>query len=357
MTLIQQGVHDSLFSRIAAADTAKETWDILRVEFQGDSQVQSVKLQGLRRAFENMAMKDDEAVGDYFSRIMNNAGQQRSYGEELGDQKVVEKVLRSLSHKFDYVIPSIEVVFDLSNVSPVKLMGLLQSQEERMNSRASLDKETKNGHADEHALQVYQEQNYSSRGRGRGGRSFPRGRGNGRGRGTFDKSKVPQCFTCKKYGHFRKDCWYNDEVQANVAENEENDGEINKKENERSFVSLDETFKLDVRLGDKKRLAVEGRGIVKIQTGGKTFKLLDHVYYAPKLEYNLLSVGQLMKKGYSIHFNKGKCVIKDGDTERELMEVAMARNNMFVLDAASLMAAHDAPTNKQQAEALKWHSR
>lgn len=100
-----------------------------------------------------------------------------------------------------------------------------------MNSRASLDKDTKNGHADEHALQVYQEQNYSSRGRGRGGRFFPRGRGNGRGRGTFDKSKVPQCFTCKKYGHFRKDCWYNDEVQANVAENEENDGEINKKEN------------------------------------------------------------------------------------------------------------------------------
>lgn len=75
MNLIQQGVHDSLLSRIAAADTAKETWDILRVEFQGDSQVQSVKLQGLRRAFENMAMKDDEDVGDYFSRIMNNAGQ------------------------------------------------------------------------------------------------------------------------------------------------------------------------------------------------------------------------------------------------------------------------------------------
>ncbi|XP_076890065.1 uncharacterized protein LOC143541029 [Bidens hawaiensis] len=130
MTLIQQGVHDSLFSRIAAADTAKDTWEILHLEFQGDSQVQSVKLQGFRRAFENMAMKDDEAVGDYFSRIMNNAGQQRSYGEELTDQKVVEKVLRSLSPKFDYVIPSIEVVFDLSNVTPVKLMGLLQSQEE-----------------------------------------------------------------------------------------------------------------------------------------------------------------------------------------------------------------------------------
>jgi hypothetical protein len=39
MTLIQKGVHDSLFSRIAGADTTKDTWDILRLEFQGDTQV------------------------------------------------------------------------------------------------------------------------------------------------------------------------------------------------------------------------------------------------------------------------------------------------------------------------------
>lgn len=37
MTIIQQGVHDILFSRIAAAETAKQTWDILQIEFQGDS--------------------------------------------------------------------------------------------------------------------------------------------------------------------------------------------------------------------------------------------------------------------------------------------------------------------------------
>lgn len=82
-------------------------------------------MQGLRREFKNLSMKDDEVVGDYFSRVMNNVGQQRSYGEELTDQKVVEKVLRCLPPKFDYVIPSIEVVYDLSTVTPVKLMGLL----------------------------------------------------------------------------------------------------------------------------------------------------------------------------------------------------------------------------------------
>ncbi|XP_076915975.1 uncharacterized protein LOC143575497 [Bidens hawaiensis] len=84
---------DNNHEAIKKGCTAKQTWEILQVEFQGDSQVQFVKLQGFgfRRAFENLTMKDEESVGDYFSRVMNNVGQQRSYGEELSDQKIVEK--------------------------------------------------------------------------------------------------------------------------------------------------------------------------------------------------------------------------------------------------------------------------
>ncbi|KAK1417486.1 hypothetical protein QVD17_26615 [Tagetes erecta] len=402
MTIIQQGIHDSLFSRIAAADSAKDTWDILRIEYQGDSQVQSIKLQGLRRAFENMSMKDDENIGDYFSKVMDNVGQQRSYGEELLDQKIVEKVLRSLSPKFDYVIPSIEVVYDLSEVTPVKLMGLLQSQEERINSRLAA---IKNARAverpDEQALQVVQEQNNFGRGRGRG-RSNLRGRG--RGRNSFNNSKVPQCYCCKKFGHLKKDCWYNDEGQVNVAENDD-DGEMNDEEEQHllmavsatqemmakeqlilmanhsqankpnhlwfidsgcsnhmtgsknSFMSLDESFKIEVRLGDKKKLAVEGKGTVRIRTGDNEFKLLDQVYYAPKLEYNLLSVGQLMKKGYNLLFDDGKCIIKHKQTGRILMEILVATNNMFVFDATSLLTVQDPRATKEEAEALKWHCR
>jgi hypothetical protein len=162
-------------------------------------------------------MKEEENVGDYFSRVMDNVGQQRSYGEDLPDNKVVEKVLRSLSPKFDYVIPFIEVVYETTTITPVKLMGLLQSHEERISCRSALGSPIKTG--EEQTLQVYQEQS-SVRGRGRGRLSFL-GRGNGHGRGTLDRSKVPQCYCCKKYGNLKKDCWYNDENQANVAESDE----------------------------------------------------------------------------------------------------------------------------------------
>ncbi|XP_022004119.1 uncharacterized protein LOC110901616 [Helianthus annuus] len=113
-------------------------------------------------------MRDGEQVGDYFSRVMSIVSQKRVFGEKVADQIIVEKILRSMSPKFDHVVPSIEVSFDLSKLSPVKLMGSLQSQEERINRR-SQDIVEEN---DEHALQVFQDNNPASRfntykGRGR----------------------------------------------------------------------------------------------------------------------------------------------------------------------------------------------
>lgn len=380
MALIQQAVHEHLFSRIAAATNAKECWEILQMEYQGDEQVMGVKLQGLRREFENLRMKEGEPVGDYFSRVMAIVSQKRAYGEEIEDRIIVEKVLRTLTQMFDHVVPSIEVTCDLSTLSPIKLMGTLQSQEERLNSRA-LDNNEKN---EEHALQVIQENNrpnYNNfRGRGRG--NF---RGRGRGR-SYDRSRSPQCYICKKYGHIAKDCWYNEEQQANmVAANEPEDNAEGQHlfmiqhalmtpthdtsnayslwfidsgcSNHMSgfkeiFTNLNKSFKLQVQLGNKKKLNVEGKGTVKILTGTDTYKLLDDVFYAPELEYNLLSVGQLMKKEYALHFEDDKCVISKHGTE--VMKILVSSNNMFLLDAT-----RTSPTPHTNIKSIThlWHKR
>ncbi|KAD3336165.1 hypothetical protein E3N88_31684 [Mikania micrantha] len=373
MVVIQQGVHDVLFSRIAAANTAQEAWDILRMEFQGDSQVQAVKLQGLRRDFENLMMKENEAIGDYFSRVMAVASQQRGFGEDVSDQKIVEKILRSLTERYDHVVPSIEVAYDLSQLSAVKLMGCLQSQEERLNSRSGDPKTGDTGRSDEQALQVYQpyrRQNNDGGARGRRRGGF---RGRGRGRSQSDKNKVPQCYHCNRYGHIKRDCWFADEEPVNaVANNQEEEGANDEVAHlfmaittsmtdeddsmtseftnpslwfvdsgcsnhmtsaKGSFVMLNTSFKISVRLGDKKNLEVEGKGTVQILMKDGTLKFLEDVYYAPKLEYNLLSVGQLMRKGYSLLFDDNACSIVHKETKSELMKVQLATNNMFPLDA------------------------
>ncbi|XP_076933304.1 uncharacterized protein LOC143599174 [Bidens hawaiensis] len=198
MAIIQQAVNDQLISRIAGASTAKETWDILKMEFQGEDQVKAVKLQGLRKDFENLSKKDGELVGDYFSRVMAII--------------IVEKVLRSLSPRFDVIAPSIEVSMDLSKLTPVKFMGALQSQETRLNSRIN----DKNEKVDDKALQVMMSNTRISSPRGRG-RGAGRGRGPHRGNGP---ANIPQCHVCKKYGHLKRDCWYNEDAQAQIVAEE-----------------------------------------------------------------------------------------------------------------------------------------
>ena len=59
---IQQVVHESIFSRIIAITMVKEAWNILQIEFQGDSKVLAIKLHTLRCDFENTHMKKWESV-------------------------------------------------------------------------------------------------------------------------------------------------------------------------------------------------------------------------------------------------------------------------------------------------------
>ncbi|XP_076909134.1 uncharacterized protein LOC143566275 [Bidens hawaiensis] len=301
MAIIQLAIHDQLFSCVAAASTTKETWDILKLEFQGGSQVKVVKLQGLRRDYENLLMKEGEVLGDYFGRVMALVSQMRAF---------------CLTSKFDYVVPSIEINHDLATLTPVKLMGCLQSQEERINSRTP--KKTNDG--DAQALQVMQESNKNkgNLSRGRGRLSF-RGRGHGRSQNSLN-SMIPYCICCNKYCHEKKGCWYNEETAATASADNENALEDDERlfmafTNEEPFGNettlwflgsrasnrmtgakecftyLDENFKIEVKLGDKKELQVQGKGTMKIVTPNGNTRLLDDVYFVPQQGYNLLSVG------------------------------------------------------------------
>jgi gag-polypeptide of LTR copia-type len=52
---IQSAMHESIFTKISLATTAKDAWTILKTVFQGSSKVIAIKLQGLRREFETPA--------------------------------------------------------------------------------------------------------------------------------------------------------------------------------------------------------------------------------------------------------------------------------------------------------------
>ena len=71
--ILQQAVHETVFSRIAAATTSKEAWSILQKEFQGGSKVIVVKLQALKHDFETLVMKNGESIADFFVTSNGNS--------------------------------------------------------------------------------------------------------------------------------------------------------------------------------------------------------------------------------------------------------------------------------------------
>ncbi|XP_073025197.1 uncharacterized protein [Primulina eburnea] len=226
---IQQTIHESIFTKISAANTAKEAWTTLQRSFQGSSKVITIKLQSLRRYFETLQMKNGESVQHYFTRVDVVVNQMRSYGEEIKDQIVVAKVLRSWNSKFDYKVAVIEESTDLTTYSFDELMGSLQSHEVRLKKYEP---------DEEKAFHV-------------------KGEMSGRGRENNKKKEENEAKLLMAYHDYAKimsDIWCLDSGCSNHMTNEKS---LRKE--------LDDSYKLKVRIGDNKQMQVEGKGIVAIK--------------------------------------------------------------------------------------------
>ena len=115
---IIQGVDESTFEKISNAKTAKDAWEILQKSFQGVEKVKKVRLQVLRGEFENLKMKSSENIGEFVTRLKTVTNEMKRNGESLDGVRVMEKLLCSLTRKFDYVVISIEESSkDLSTIS------------------------------------------------------------------------------------------------------------------------------------------------------------------------------------------------------------------------------------------------
>jgi len=73
------------------------------------------------------------------------------------------------------------------------------------------------------------------------------------------------------------------------------------------FVKLDRTHSSKVRIGNGDYIEVKGIGDNIVINAGSGTKIIFDVLYVPKINQNLLSVGQLLEKGYVVVFKDKTC--------------------------------------------------
>lgn len=357
-----QSIDKTILKTITQKETSKQLWDSMKVKHQGGARVKRAQLQRLRKSFEILEMKIGETVACYFGRVMETTNDMKNCGENIDDVKIVEKILRSLTENFNFVVCSIEESKDIDSLTVDELQASLQIHESKVTEKKS----------EEQVLKVENEPR-GARGRGNWrGRSSYRGRG--RGRSYVNKSAI-DCFNCGKLGHYSFECT----EKANYAEFDEEEelllmahADMSKTEGKRVwfldsgcsnhmtgekswFTELKEDFKHSVRLGNNSRLAVEGKGNIRIEVEGITQVITD-VYYIPNLTSNLLSIGQLQEKKLKFIIENGSCRIYH--RQRGLIvETKMTMNRMFLIYAKGKSVSEKCLKVEEEDLASLWHRR
>nr|XP_017179516.2 uncharacterized protein LOC108169841 [Malus domestica] len=137
LDIIQSAVSDQIFPRITNADSAKVAWDLLYGEYHDGEQVRSVKLQNLRREFEYTRMRDDESLSGHLTHLNDLINQMKTFGETLSNERLVQKVLISLTKMYDPICLVIENTKCWESVELQEVLAILKSQEQRFDLHSS----------------------------------------------------------------------------------------------------------------------------------------------------------------------------------------------------------------------------
>jgi transposase InsO family protein len=121
-----------------------------------------------------------------------------------------------------------------------------------------------------------------------------------------------------------------------------------------AFVDLDTGITGTVRFGDGSVINIEGCGTILFQCKNGEHRALANTYFIPRLNTNIISVGQLDENGFKIQIEDGVMRVHDED-RRLLAKIHRSAGRLYVLDInlarPVCLAAHAGE------DAWRWHAR
>jgi len=205
-------------------------------------------------------------------------------------------------------------------------------------------------------------------------------------------SKV-KCYKYHKFGHKASECRKSSDDESQTAKSAENVllfGSVDSREseteegalhigrdnhnelwcldsgcsshacgNQNSFTDITETTRGELNLADNSATAIEARGKVslRIRERNRTKNIdLQDTLYVPDLRTNLLSVGKIADRGYTITFNKDAARVLDKDGDQVL--TAKRMNGLYYVNPDGI---EDCKTSVESQGAsgtlVQWHRR
>lgn len=304
-------VSTTIFTRIMSLKTAKDVWDYLKEEYEGDERIRGMQVMNLIREFELQKMKESETIKEYSDKLLGIVNKVRLLGTVFTDSRIVEKILVTVPERYEASITTLENTKDLSKITLAELLNALQAQEQRRLMRQDRTTEgalsAKHQNAGKNKKKNYKKHQESSSENNKiqsnskfSRRNYPPCQHCGRtGHSPFKCWKRPdaKCSKCNQLGHEAVICrskLEKQEANAQIADQEEEDqifvatcfatkssseswlidsGCTNHMTYDRTlFTDLKPAETAKVRIGNGDYISAKGKGTIAITTNSGTKK-------------------------------------------------------------------------------------